>query len=168
MDCVQESFSYVSTDFVWSDEWTAYKKHLCCVSADFVWSEKWTAYKKHLCCVSADFVWSEKWTAYKKHLCCVSADFVWSEKWTAYKKHLCCVSADFVWSDEWVEYRGHTYKYFDDGTITGVRAHEECRKKGTLLVSINDAEEADFIAISVLRKRTLSAFIGATDNNTGT
>ena len=77
------------------------------------------------------------------------------------------ISADFVWSDEWSEYKNHTYKYFEDETMTAVRAEQECQKLGTLLVSINDAEEADFIVNSVVRKRTLSAFIGASDVETG-
>ena len=78
------------------------------------------------------------------------------------------VAADFVWSDEWSVYGQHRYKYFDDGSITGERAASECQKMGALLASINDPQEADFISNRVLRKRTLSAFIGATDTETGT
>jgi hypothetical protein len=36
-----------------------------------------------------------------------------------------------------------------------------------LLVSLNDEAEAEFVGNSVLRKRTLSAFIGASDTATG-
>ena len=77
------------------------------------------------------------------------------------------VAADFVWSDDWKEFRNHTYKYFEDSAIVGVRAEEECKKIGTLLVSINNPDEADFIANSVLKRRTLSAIIGATDREQG-
>ncbi|KAI0229965.1 hypothetical protein LSAT2_019633 [Lamellibrachia satsuma] len=73
--------------------------------------------------------------------------------------------ADFVWSDEWMVYNGHTYRYFSDLTISGHRARSACRSLQGLLVSVNTQAEHDFLAARVLRLRTLSAFIGGTDED---
>ena len=72
-----------------------------------------------------------------------------------------------MWSDDWVIFNNHTYKYFADQAITGHRADQQCQDKGTLLVSINSEEEAEFVGNGVLRKRTLSAYIGGSDEDRG-
>ncbi len=77
------------------------------------------------------------------------------------------LSAEYVWSDDWVEYSGHTYKYFAGGSLTHSDAVAACRAEGGLLVSINDQKEMEFVTENVLYKRTLSAFIGATDADEG-
>lgn len=77
------------------------------------------------------------------------------------------ISADFVWSDEWFEHDGHEYKYISDVTITADDARRQCRTHGAQLVSINDEEEQKVIHYDVVKKRTLSAFIGGTDTNQG-
>jgi hypothetical protein len=71
--------------------------------------------------------------------------------------------ADFVWTDDWLELREHQYKYFADKHSTAESSKRECHKNGGMLVSINDREEADFVTLTVLKKRTLSVFIGGVD-----
>ena len=63
-----------------------------------------------------------------------------------------------------MEYGNHLYKFYRDLTITSDDAVAACRLQGGMLVSINSAEEQEFIDFSVLRKRTLSAFIGSRSN----
>ncbi len=75
--------------------------------------------------------------------------------------------ADFVWSDDWADFEDYSYKFFSDVFATARVAADACRGEGGLLVSINSAEEMEFVALSVLRKRTLSAFIGGTDSAEG-
>ena len=86
---------------------------------------------------------------------------------TACERVLSVLTADFVWSDEWAEFGGHSYKYFEDLTITAERSRDACAQHGALLVSINNAEEQEFIVDNVLRRRTLSAFIGGSDMEEG-
>ena len=70
-------------------------------------------------------------------------------------------------NDTWIEYNGHLYQYFTDGTVSARDASEYCAADGALLVSINTAEEMTYIEDEVLRKRTLSAFIGGSDEDEG-
>ena len=65
-----------------------------------------------------------------------------------------------MWSEDWVDYLDHSYKFFSDLTITADQARVECGSHAGLLVSVNSPQELEFIELSVLRKRTLSAFIG--------
>ena len=64
-------------------------------------------------------------------------------------------------------YDDHIYRYISDGAITASLAHLRCREIGAMLVSVNTDEELEFIKSEVLRGRTLSAFIGASDNKQG-
>ena len=72
-----------------------------------------------------------------------------------------------MWSDEWSELEGHQYKFFSDLSITANGGRDQCYQHGGLLVSINTREEQEFIQYKVLRKRTLSAFIGGSDRVEG-
>ena len=66
-------------------------------------------------------------------------------------------------NDTWTNYNGHSYKYFSGGTLNAGQANEQCQRDGGLLVSINTREEFNFVSKEVLKKRTLSAFIGGSD-----
>ena len=66
-----------------------------------------------------------------------------------------------------MNFSGHSYKYFSSLTVTARDARDACLVEGGLLVSINNDDEMDFLIDSVLRRRTLSAFIGGTDENEG-
>ena len=76
-------------------------------------------------------------------------------------------SADYVWSDEWATYKGNEYKYFADPAVTATGARHKCAEHGGLLVSINSPEEEEFLMEKVIQKRTLSAFMGGSDEVTG-
>ena len=54
-----------------------------------------------------------------------------------------------------------------DGSSTASSAQEKCEDMGAMLVSINNEDELNFIKTEVLRGRTLSAFIGGSDNEEG-
>ena len=72
-----------------------------------------------------------------------------------------------MWTDDWLDYSNHSYKFFSDKNIIGTSAVTECKERGALLVSINSPEEQEFLAERVLQKRTLSAYTGASDVDTG-
>ncbi len=66
-----------------------------------------------------------------------------------------------------MDFSGHSYKYFSNLTVTARDARDACMAEGGLLVSINNDDEMDFLIDSVLRRRTLSGFIGGTDEEEG-
>ena len=72
-----------------------------------------------------------------------------------------------MWSEEWITQDNHEYKFFSDTTITAKGAREACKSHGALLASIRDEEEQDFLEYSVVKQRTLSAFIGGSDEQEG-
>ena len=77
------------------------------------------------------------------------------------------VTAELLFNDTWVRYDSHLYKYVVDGSVSARGASDACAQKGALLVSINDEQEMLFLKESVLRRRTLSAFIGGSDELKG-
>ena len=64
-------------------------------------------------------------------------------------------------------YEDHRYRLFYAKSITAAEGREKCRQDGGRLVSINNPEELEFIELNVLQKRTLSAFIGGSDEEEG-
>jgi len=85
-----------------------------------------------------------------------------------------------VWSDDWATFNNHTYKFFYDRhadardadvTSHGMTSHRDadvaCHSLGAMLVSIGNEDEMKFIGQRVLRKRTLSGYIGGTRDETG-
>ena len=64
-------------------------------------------------------------------------------------------------------YEGHEYKFFRDLSVTAEGGRGYCRSHGGQLVSINSEEEQQFIEYKVVRKRTLSAFVGGNDKHEG-
>jgi len=76
-------------------------------------------------------------------------------------------AADYVWSEDWETFNGHSYKFFYDKHSSANDANRLCRTMGAMLVSINSADEMTFLGRRVLRKRTLSAFIGGTRDSAG-
>ena len=77
------------------------------------------------------------------------------------------LAADAIWVDDWVHFGNHWYKFFEDQHMTGQEAVKACRDNGGLLVSINSQQEHQFISVTVLRERALSAFSGGSDVQDG-
>ena len=73
-------------------------------------------------------------------------------------------TADMVWSNDWQIFTdrqyNHSYKFFFDKHTDVFQAAAACRVYGAMLVSINTADEMDFLATKVVRQRVLSAHIG--------
>ena len=76
-----------------------------------------------------------------------------------------------VWSNDWQLFTdrkyNHSYKFFFDKLSNAVQAEAACRVYGAKLVSINTADEMDFVALKVVRRRVLSAYIGGQLDVTG-
>ena len=72
-----------------------------------------------------------------------------------------------VWKDEWQQHGGHVYKYFSDQSGSVLDSRDQCRQHGSLLLSINNVFEEDFVTADVLRKRTLSSYMGGYKTDTG-
>ena len=71
--------------------------------------------------------------------------------------------ASGILTNNWENFTGHGYKYFANSTISANDAAKACIEQRGLLTSINTKEEMDFIANNVLRRRTLSAYIGGSN-----
>ncbi|KAK2157989.1 hypothetical protein LSH36_179g02007 [Paralvinella palmiformis] len=71
---------------------------------------------------------------------------------------------NLIWTNDWLELGEHQYKYFSAALSTAESSRLSCRDHGGMLVSIDSEEEGQFVSLKVLKKRTLSVFIGGNDS----